>query len=145
LQQQDGIISLQVNKADTYHDANEPGSNTAEWSVVVSKSGRYDVWLSSATRDTTRLNYQSAVMLSIKDDMLEARPSIDKVIQNSSEVTLPYYRADSFIGSLYIKDTGVYNIQVISDMIVPEDVNENDVTPDNEETKLISVSFTPSE
>lgn len=143
MQKQDGTISLEVNKADTYHDVNEPESNTAEWSVVVSKSGRYDVWLSSATKDTTKLKYDNAVMLSVKDDLLEARPSVDKVIQNSSDVTYPYYRADSFIGSLYLKDTGVYSIQVISDMIVPAEAEKE--TPGEEETKLIAVSLTPSE
>ncbi|HLN56665.1 MAG TPA: hypothetical protein VK207_11765 [Bacteroidales bacterium] len=142
MQQQDGTISLEVTKADTYHDINEPESNTAEWNVVVSKSGRYDVWLSSATKDTTRLKYANAVMLSIKDDMLEARPSVDKVIQNSSDVSYPFYRADSFLGSLYLKDTGVYSIQVISDRIVPEESEKNNT---GDETRLISVSLTPSE
>ncbi len=143
IQQQDGTISLTVTKADTYHDVNEPESNTAEWNVVVSKSGRYNVWLSSATKDTTRLQYDNAVMLSIKDDLLEVRPSIDKIIPNSSDVTYPYYRADSFVGSLYLKDTGVYNIQVISDGIVPG--NGETAALSQEDTRLISVSFTPAE
>lgn len=142
MQQQDGTISLELKKADTYHDINEPQSNTAEWNVVVSKSGRYDVWLSSATKDTTKLSYDNAVMLSVKDDMLEARPSVDKIIQNSSDVSYPYYRADSFLGSLYLKDTGVYSIQMISEKILP-DAEKRD--SGNEETKLISVSLTPSE
>ena len=30
---------------------------------VVSKSGRYDVWLSSATIDTTDLKYKNSVLL----------------------------------------------------------------------------------
>lgn len=137
VQQQDGTISLEVTRADVYHDVNEPESNTAEWSVVVSKSGRYDVWLSSATKDTTRLQYANAVMLSVSDNILEARPSVDRVVQNSSEVTYPYYKADSFLGSLYLKDAGTYNIQVVSDGIVPDNVED--------ETELISVSLTPSE
>jgi hypothetical protein len=143
MQQQDGTISLEVTKADTYRDVNEPESSTAEWNVVVSKSGRYDVWLASATKDTNRLQYSNAVMLSVKDDLLEARPSVDKVIQNSTDVSYPYYRAESFLGSLYLKDTGVYSFQVISDRIVPEDKENN---PNGKEvTKLLSVSLTPAD
>lgn len=141
VQQQDGTISLEVNKADTYHDVNEPESNTAEWSVVVSKSGRYDVWLTSAAKDPSSLKYVNSVMLSIKDDMLEARPSVDKVVENLSDVSYPY-KADSFMGSLYLKDTGVYNIQIVSDRIVPDN---NEKQTDTENTKLVSVSLTPSE
>jgi hypothetical protein len=141
LQQQDGTISLQVDKADTYQDAQNPQSNTAEWNVLVSKSGRYNIWLSSATKDTTRLKYENSVLLSIKDDRLEVHPSVDKVIHNSSDVSYPYYRADSFIGSMYLPDTGVYSIQVISDKIVPEGSSDAATA---EDTKLLSVSFTPA-
>lgn len=140
MQQQDGTISLEVNKADTYHDSQNPESNTAEWNVLVSKSGRYNVWLSSATKDTTRLEFNSAVMLNVKDDRLEARPSVDKVIHNSSDVSYPYYRAESFIGSLFLQDTGVYSIQLISDKIVPEGQNGDNAADD---TRLLSVSLTP--
>ena len=141
MQQQDGTISLDVEKADTYHDINEPASNTAEWSVVVSKSGRYDVWLTSAAKDPSRLRYDNSVMLSIKDDMLEARPSLDKVLENSSDASYPY-RADSFMGSLYLKDTGVYNIQIVIDRIVSDD---DDKKADTEDRKLVTVSLTPAE
>lgn len=140
MQQQDGTISLKVDKADTYQDRNNPESNTAEWNVVVSKSGRYNVWLSSATKDTTALSYENSVMLSIKNDLLEAHPAVDKVIQNSSDVSYPYYRADSFLGSLFIPDTGLYNIQVISDRILPDKSSDK-----SEETKLLSVSLTPAD
>lgn len=140
MQQQDGTISLKVDKADTYQDRNNPESNTAEWNVVVSKSGRYNVWLSSATKDTTALRYENSVMLSIKNDLLEAHPAVDKVIQNSSDVSYPYYRADSFLGSLFIPDTGLYNIQVISDRILPDKSTDK-----SEETKLLSVSLTPAD
>jgi hypothetical protein len=142
LQQQDGTISLQVAKADTYQDVNNPSSNTAEWSVVVSKSGRYNVWLSSATKDTTNLQYDNSVKLSIRDDRIEATPAVDKVIQNSVDVSYPYYRADSFMGSLYIQEAGLYNIQVISDKIVSQDQQKNESSL-SEDTKLLSVSLTP--
>ena len=71
LQQNDGTISLKVDKAECYHDMVNPSSNTAEWNVVVSKSGRFNVWLSSATKDTTDLKYKNSVMLSIRDNRLE--------------------------------------------------------------------------
>jgi hypothetical protein len=142
LQQKDGTISLKVDKAECYNDTINPCSNTAEWNVVVSKSGRFNVWLSSATKDTTNLQYQNAVMLSILDDRLEAHPACDKIIQNSSDVTYPYFRADSFIGFLYIQDTGIYNIQVISDKIVPKDY-KNEGYSVTVNTKLLSVSLTP--
>jgi hypothetical protein len=142
LQQKDGSISLKVDKADCYHDVVNPASNTAEWNVVVSKSGRYNVWLSSATRDTTNLNYQHSVMLSILDERLERRPSIDKIVHNSSDVSYPYFRADSFMGTLYIQDTGFYSIQVISDKITPKDLKKESSASDD--SKLISVSLTPA-
>jgi hypothetical protein len=142
LQQADGTISLKVDKAECYHDMVHPSSNTAEWDVVVSKSGRFNVWLSSATKDTTDLQYQNSVMLSILDNRLEARPECDKIIHNSSDVKYPYFRADSFIGSLYIQDTGIYNIQVISEKILPKDYKQKDSSvADN--SKLLSVFLTP--
>ncbi len=142
LQQKDGTISLKIDKAECYHDMVNPSSNTAEWNVVVSKSGRYDVWLSSATRDTTDLKYKNSVLLSIRDNRLEAVPIVNRVVQNSRDVPRPYYQADSFMGSLYIQDTGVYNIQVISDKVLPVDFKAKGSVPD-EQTKIMSVSLTP--
>ena len=141
-QQEDGTISLKVEKADCYHDVANPSTNTAEWNVVVSKSGRFNVWLSSATRDTTNLKYNNAVMLSILDNRLEARPACDKIIHNSADVSYPYFRADSFMGSLYIQDTGIYNIQVISEKILPDD-SKKDVSSASDGSKLLSVFLTP--
>ncbi len=140
LQQQDGTISLKVEKADCYQDKVNPSTNTAEWSVVVSKSGRFNVWLSSATKDTTDLKYNNSVILSILDNRLEARPACDKIIHNSTDVSYPYFRADSFIGSLYIQDTGLYNIQIISEKISPKKIQKEEST-DN--SKLLSVFLTP--
>jgi hypothetical protein len=142
LQQADGTISLKVDKADCYQDAVNPSSNTAEWNVVVSKSGRFNVWLSSATIDTTDLKYNNSVRLSILDNRIEAHPECDKIIHNSSDVSFPYFRADSFIGSLYIQDTGLYNIQIISEKIIPMDARREDSRAlDN--SKLLSVFLTP--
>ena len=142
-QQNDGTIALMVEKADCYHDMVNPESNTAEWNVIVSKSGRYNVWLSSATRDTTNLNYKNSVKLNIHDSRLEGKPGCDKIILNSSDVAYPYFRADSFMGSLYLKDTGLYNIQIISDKIVPKDYNKAGSAA-SDDSKLLSVILTPT-
>jgi hypothetical protein len=142
LQQEDGTISLKLDKAECYQDKVNPSSNTAEWSVFVSKSGRYNVWLSSATRDTTDLKYMNSVKLSILDNRLEARPACDKIFQSSADVTYPYFRADSFMGSLYIQDTGVFYIQVISEKIIPQD-NRNSENSVSDNSKLLSVFLTP--
>lgn len=143
LQQEDGTISLKVDKAECYHDMKNPSSNTAEWNVVISKSGRFNVWLSSATKDTVNLQYANSVMLSILDNRLETQPLCDKIFQNSSDVTYPYFRADSFMGSLFIQDTGLFNIQVISDKIVPQRSKGGESSV-SEITKLLSVFFTPT-
>jgi len=140
-QQADGSIQLYVQKAECYSDKVNPSSNTAEWNVFVSKSGRFNVWLSSATIDTTNLEYKNKVMLSVHDNRLEAQPAIDKVIINSSDVNYPYFRADSFMGSLYIQDTGLYAVQIISDKIIPD--NNTDASA-NEKTRLLSVFLTPA-
>jgi hypothetical protein len=142
LQQSDGTISLKIDNADCYRDVANPSSNTAEWSVVVSKSGRFNVWLSSATKDTTDLKYDNSVMLNILDNRIEARPACDKIIRNSSDVAYPYFRADSFIGSLYIQDTGLFNIQIISEKIVPKEIRKAE-SSGSDNSKLLSVFLTP--
>jgi hypothetical protein len=140
-QQEDGTISLILDKADSYSDLANPANNTAEWDVVVSKSGRYNVWLSSATRDTNDLKYKKSVLVSVQDARIEGRPACDKIILNSKDVTYPYFRADSFMGSMYIQDTGEYHIQIMSEQILPK--NYNLEASEAELSKLLSVSFTP--
>ncbi len=142
LQEADGTISLKVDNADCYNDLTNPGNNTAEWNVIVSKSGRFSVWLSSSTRDTTDLQYQNSVMVSLLDDRLEAQPECDRIIQNSSDVSYPYYRADSYVGQVYIQNPGEYNIQVISEKVFSkENLKENTTLKD--QSRLLSVFFTP--
>jgi len=141
-QLEDGTISLKLDKADCYADLTDRSDNTAEWNVVVSKSGRYSVWISSATLDTTDLKYKNSVMVNVQDKMIQARPDCDRIIRNSSDVPYPYFRADSFIGSLYLQDTGHFYIQVTSEMILPKDYSINE--PSSADiAKLISVSFMP--
>jgi hypothetical protein len=142
MQQPDGTISLKVDKADCYHDAVNPSSNTAEWNMVVSKSGRFNVWLSSATKDTTDLKYNNSIKLSILDSRFEVRPACDKIIHNSTDVAFPYFRADSFLGSLYIQDTGLFNVQIISEKIIPKEITRGS-SSNSENSKLLSVFLTP--
>lgn len=142
-QKSDGTISLKLDNAECYSDMVNPSGNTAEWNVVVSKSGRYNVWLSSATKDTTSLNYKNSVLVSVEDSRVEATPACDKIVLNSSDVAYPYFRADSFMGSMYIQDTGQFNVQVISEKILPKDYNKKSGASEADLSKLISVSFTP--
>lgn len=143
MQQSDGSIALHVDKAESYRDKKNPSTNTAEWNVVMPKSGRFDVWLSSATIDTTNLGYENKVLLNIHNNVLETLPVINKVVKNTNEVEAPYFRVDSFMGTLYIQDTGQYLVQIISDKILPEDVHDagDKIT---EKTKLLSVTLTPA-
>lgn len=144
-QNPDGSISLSLDNADFYSDVINRICNTAEWSVVVSKSGRYDVWLSSATRDTTNLNYKNTVMVSLRDlDLeIEGLPTCDKIIHNSKDVKYPFFKADSYLGTVYIRDTGKMNIQVNSEQILPKDYLSDNKSGDDP-GKLLSVSFKPS-
>jgi hypothetical protein len=119
-----------------------PTCNTAEWDVVVSKAGRYNVWISSATRDTTNLRYKDKVRVSVQDENVEAHPACDKIILDSGEVSYPWFRADSFMGAMYIQDTGVFHIQVVSEQILPEDYKIEENTG-AELSKLLSVYLTP--
>jgi hypothetical protein len=143
LQQEDGIVSLKLDKAACYSDAVNPSNNTADWNVVISKPGSFKVWLSSATKDTSDLNYTNSVRISLMDDQLEVNPACDKIVRNSSDVHYPYFRADSYMGSIYISEPGEYNIQVISEKVIAKNTETyNTSLADN--TKLMSVILTPA-
>jgi hypothetical protein len=142
MQQLDGTLSLNMDKAACYSDAVNPSSNTAEWNVVVSKPGHYKVWLSSATIDTTNLKYSNPVKISFMDNLLEAAPVCDKIFRNSEEVSLPYFRADSYMGSFYISEPGRYDIQVISEKVQPKEAAKK-ITNMATDTRLLSVILTP--
>jgi hypothetical protein len=142
IQNADGTISLKLDNAACYNNKADPSGNTAEWDVVVSKSGRYNVWLSSSAKDTSDLKYNNPVMVSVQDTRLEGHPGINKIILNSGDVNYPYFRADTFVGSMYIQDTGTFNIQVICEKILPKDYKQGNASGE-ELAKLISVSFTP--
>jgi hypothetical protein len=142
VQKADGTLALDMDAATCYSDDVNPASNTAEWNVVVSKPGTFRVWLSSATKDTTKLSYSNSVKLSLSDKFLEVNPVCDKVILNSGDVSLPYYRADSYMGSLYISEPGEYSIQVISEKVMSKESEKSEVSA-SDDTRLMSVILTP--
>lgn len=143
VQQADGTVSLKLEKAVCYNDAMNPTNNTADWSVVISKPGRFKVWLTSATKDTSDLSYSSSVKVNILDDHLEVTPEVDKIVQNSGDVPHSYFRADSYVGSFYVPEAGEYNIQVISDKVLAKNAGSK-ANPQIDDTMLMSVILTPA-
>lgn len=143
LQQKDGTISLILDKAACYSDAVNPSNNTADWNVVISKPGHFKVWISSATKDTSALNYANSVRISLLDDQLIVTPACDKIVRNSSDVHYPYFRADSYMGSIYVSEPGEYNIQLISEKVIARNSESHNTSPVND-TKLMSVMLTPT-
>ncbi len=141
-QQEDGSLVLNIDRAACYNDASNPASNTAEWKVVIAKPGRFKVWLTSATRDTTDLSYVNAVKVTLLDSFLEVDPVCDKVVRNSDDISYPYFRADSYMGSFYVSEAGVYNVQVISEKILPREAM-NQLTGLTDDTRLMSLLLTP--
>jgi hypothetical protein len=143
MQQADGTVSLKLEKAVCYSDAVNPTNNTADWNVVISKPGRFKVWLTSATKDTSDLSYSSSVKVNILDDHLEVTPAVDKIVQNSGDVPNSYFRADSYVGSFYVQEPGEYNIQVISDKVIAKNTGSKH-NPQVDDTMLMSVILTPA-
>ena len=143
IQQQDGTVSLKLEKAACYSDAVNPSNNTADWNIVISKPGRFKVWLSSATKDTSDLSYSNSVKVNILDDHLEVDPAVDKIVHNSGDVPDSYFRADSYVGSFYVPEAGEYNIQVISDKVMDKNAGSKN-NPQVDDTMLMSVILTPA-
>jgi hypothetical protein len=109
---------------------------------VISKPGRFKVWLASATKDTMDMRYANSVRISFPDDNLFVNPKCDKIETNSGDVAFPYFKTESYMGSVYISEPGEYNIQVIS-----EKVNANNgiatKTSSADDTKMLSVMLRP--
>ncbi|HRR16675.1 MAG TPA: hypothetical protein P5320_08105, partial [Bacteroidales bacterium] len=116
--------------------------NTAEWSIKITKPGRYGVWLVSAAKDTMNLGYRAPVTIDINGERLEVKPVGNKIVRNAGNVKSPYYRADSYAGTFYVQNPGEYNVQVISEKIIALDNRKNwQNEPVN--TMLMSVMLTP--
>lgn len=138
----DGSYNLSVSKAICYSDKDNPSSNTAEWNIKVSEAGRYKVWIASATLDTLNLKYSNPVKVNLLDNRLDVNPECDRIVTDSKEVSLPYYRADSYMGSFYFPEAGKYTLQVISEKIFPVEASNLSVKP-LEDTRLLSLILTP--
>jgi len=82
------------------------------------------------------------VKVSLLDSFLEVDPVCDKVVKDSDDVAYPYFRAVSYMGSFYVSEPGVYNVQVISEKILPREAM-NLSPASSVETKLMSVLLTP--
>jgi len=143
LQQNDGTVSLILDKAERYSDKVNPTNNTADWSVVISKPGHFKVWLSSATKDTSDLKFKNSVRISFLDDQLEVNPACDRIVKNSSEVNYPYFRADSYLGSVYVSEPGEYSLQLISEKVMAKEA-ESQRTSLAGDSKLMSIILTPT-
>jgi phenolic acid decarboxylase len=89
------------------------------------------------------LNYTNEVRVNLPDCQLVGIPAIDKVIQKSDDVKYPYYRADSYMGSVYISEPGKYNIQVISEMVISK-ASEKHSASLTDKTKLMGIILTPA-
>jgi hypothetical protein len=142
MQQEDGSISLKLANAWFYSDTIDPSNNTAEWTVVISKTGSYRIWLSSATKDTINFNYLNKVKVNLSDREYIVIPKWDKIIQKSEDVSYPYFRADSFVGSFYISQTGEYNIQVTGEKVISE-ATRNQAKTLTENSKLMALIISP--
>jgi len=142
LQEGDGSISLKLEDAACYSDALNPSHNTAEWKMVISRPGRFKVWLSSATRDTMDLHYANSVKISLLDNELEINPACDKIFPNSGEYPSSYFRADSYMGSFFVSEPGEYHIQVISEKVTAKNTSVQNNSR-VEDTMLKSVILTP--
>jgi hypothetical protein len=140
LQQADGTVSLNLDKAACYSDEVNPLNNTAEWNVVISKPGRFKVWLSSAAKDTATFKYTNSVRISLLDEQLQGIPACDSIVHNSGDVAYPYFRTDSYMGSFYLAEPGEYNIQVISDKVIAKNKGAKNQA---EDIKMMSVILVP--
>lgn len=119
VQKLDGNIFLSLKDAYLLYDEDNPHTNTAEWGFTVNSKGRYEVWLSSLTRDTMNLSYNVPVVVHFGDKRLEIQPVGNEIVLDDDHVSKPYFRADSRIGSILIEDTGHYNIQIVSEKVLP--------------------------
>ena len=114
----EGGVTLLITDADLIEVDSNPRYNTAEWNFTVKDAGRYDVWLSSLTCDTAHLRFNDLVTITAGDERIEKKPIGDEIVTDDKSVTEPWYRADSHMGSIFFKEPGVYQVQVISDRVM---------------------------
>ncbi len=125
--QEKGVVLL-IADADLIQVRDNPQYNTAEWLFTVKKPGRYDVWLSSLTSDSTKLYYADNVIITAGDSRLTKKPISDEIVLDDNSVRKPWYRADSHMGSIFFSKPGEYQIQVISDKVKPLSSSITDIS-----------------
>ena len=132
----DNGVTLMIADADLIQVDSNPQYNTAEWSFTVKNPGSYDVWLSSLTCDTSHLNFNDIVTITAGDARIEKKPVGDEIVTNDKSVKQPWYRADSHMGSIFFREPGEYQIQVISDKVMPHPTDTSQLSIDK--TTLIN-------
>lgn len=140
IQKDNGVLALNIEDAACYSDIKDPSVNTAEWEAIIVKSGRYNLWLSSITNDTTTLHYENPVHVNFRNVNIEKIPKCD-VILSGHPNEKSFFRADSFLGSVYIQDTGNVNIQIICEKILTDTISLEQA--DNNFSKFISLRLVP--
>ncbi len=138
----EGVV-LRISDAALIQVDSNPEYNTAEWHFTVNKAGRYDVWLSSLTRDTTFLNFADSVIITAGDTRLTGRPVGDEIVTDDISVKKPWYRADSHMGSIFFREPGEYQVQVISDRVREFTSDLSDLSVDKE-TLINSLILKPT-
>ncbi|MDZ7738252.1 MAG: hypothetical protein U5K32_04095 [Bacteroidales bacterium] len=118
-EQEDGSIVLDLEQAYLLQDSLHPDMNTAEWFFRIESRGRYELWLSSFTKDTMDLHYEDPVIVNFEHRRIRANPVGNEIILNTPGTGEDYYRADSRLGSLYIDSPGDYSIQIVSAKVRP--------------------------
>ncbi len=122
-QQEDGTVILDLEKAYLLQDSLHPDMNTAEWSVRIKSKGRYELWLTSYTRDTMDLKYEGPVYIHFQDKRIKAESIIgNEIVLDTPGLGNMYFRADSKLGSVYIENPGDYNIQLVGSKVRPFEI-----------------------
>jgi hypothetical protein len=138
----DGGVTLSIQDADLIEIDSNPQYNTAEWHFTVMAAGRYDVWLSSLTCDTSHLRFAENVTITAGDTRIEKRPVGDEIVTDDKSVKSPWFRADSHMGSVFFSEPGEYQVQVISDRVMPHPSDPSGISIDKH-TLINSLIFKP--
>ncbi|MBS0011673.1 MAG: hypothetical protein KFF49_09710 [Bacteroidales bacterium] len=140
-EQADGTIILNLKEAYMLQDSLHPDMNTAEWLVNIKNRGRYELWLSSLTKDTMDLQYDAPVIINLCDKSIRAHPIGNKIVLDAPDAGDIYFRADSRLGSVYVDKPGSYNIQVVSSKV--RHVQQAESMSNSQHTQLRSLILKP--
>jgi len=140
-EQEDGSIILNLKEAYLLQDSLNPEMNTAEWSLIIKNRGRYELWISSFTKDTMDLKYDSPVIVNFGDKKISANPVGNEIVLNAPDTGEIYFRADSKLGSVYVDKPGNYNVQVVSANV--RDIRDNGSLAGTMHTQMRSLILKP--